>query len=349
MPPLLEQKTVLVIGGTGSIGSEIVAQALLQKPRAVRILSRDEHKQHLLKQRYADVKSLRFLIGDVRDAARVARAMEGVDVVFHAAAMKHVPACEFDAFEAVKTNVLGTQNVIQAALDAEAERTIFISTDKACEPVNVMGATKLLGERLVTTGNYIRGPRKTRFASFRFGNVLNSRGSVIPTVVDQVRRGQPVKVTDPEMTRFVMSIQRAVQGLYRAVERMLGGEVFVLKMPALTVGDLVGAVVEMAASKLGKNPAAVEVRTVGHRIGERMHELLLNETECRGALEDDEMYIIPPHPELWGTLPDPYAATTLRKVTAQVVSSETARQLSREEFKKALVSEGIADQLGIDF
>lgn len=349
MPALLEGKTVLVIGGTGSIGSEIVAQALAQKPKAVRILSRDEYKQHVLKLRYADQKGLRFLIGDVRDTGRVARAMEGVDVVFHAAAMKHVPACEFDAFEAVKTNVLGTQNVIQAALDAQADRVIFVSTDKACEPVNVMGATKLLGERLMTTGNYIRGARKTRFSAFRFGNVLNSRGSVIPTVVDQIRRGQAVSITDPEMTRYVMSIQRAVQGLFKALERMLGGEVFVLKMPALSVGDLIGAVVEMAAAKLGKPASSVEVRTIGHRIGERMHELLLNETECRGALEDDEMYIIPPHPELWGTMPDPYQNTTLKKVSAAVVSSETARQLTRQEFKKALVDEGIADQLGIEF
>lgn len=343
----LAGKTVLVLGGTGSIGSEIAAQALVQDPKVVRILSRDEHKQHLLKQRYADRRDIRFLVGDIRDRERLARAMDGVDVVFHAAAMKHVPACEYDAFEAVKTNVLGTQNVIQAALDADVERVLFISTDKACDPVNVMGATKLLGERLVASGNYIHGRHRTRFASFRFGNVLNSRGSVIPTLVDQVRAATPVTVTDPGMTRFVMSIQSAVRGLFRALDRLRGGEVFVLKMPAVTVGDLVGVVVEMAAAAAGRKASSVEIRTIGHRVGERMHEFLLNETECRGSFETDDMYVIAPHSDMWLGMPDPYAKTPLGKISMRGVRSDTAPRLSRKAFRQTLIDEGVAAQLGL--
>ncbi|HWO88403.1 MAG TPA: SDR family NAD(P)-dependent oxidoreductase [Gemmatimonadales bacterium] len=285
-------KRVLVTGGTGSIGSAIVEALLERKPRVVRLISRDDSKQFELAQRHRNKRELRMLIGDVRSRERMTRALAGVDLVFHAAALKHVPACEFNPFEATETNVRGTQNVVEAAIDAGVDRVLGVSTDKAVDPTNVMGATKLLAERLLAAAELYKGPARTRFASVRFGNVIGTRGSLIPLVLGQVARGGPVTVTDPEMSRYIMPLSDAVSLCLDAMERMEGGEVFILKMPRVAVGDLVEVLVEAYAPIFGYRPADIQIEYIGPRAGEKRHEVLLTEDEARVAAEMNGMYVV---------------------------------------------------------
>ncbi len=292
MSAFFDNKTILVTGGTGSIGSEIVRQLLTMRPKAVRIFSRDEHKQFLMRQRIGDPDQIRYLLGDVRDFPRLLKAMEDVDYVFHAAAYKHVPFCEYNSFEAVKTNVLGTQNVIEAASQREVKRVLFISTDKAASPSNVMGATKLLAERLITSAMYSRGQHPIVYGSVRFGNVMGSRGSMIPVFCSQIRDGKPVTVTDPSMTRFIMSIPEAVSLTFAAMEQMRGGELFILKMPAFRLSDFVEVLIEEVAPLYGKDPSVVETRSIGIRPGEKMQEILMTEEESQYAIEKTDMFVV---------------------------------------------------------
>jgi FlaA1/EpsC-like NDP-sugar epimerase len=224
-------------------------------------------------------------------------AMAEIDFVFHAAAMKHVPACEFNPFEAIETNVGGTQNVVEAAIDAGVERVLGISTDKAVDPTNVMGATKLLMERVLSAAEIYKGPVRTRFASVRFGNVIGSRGSLVPLVLGQVARGGPVTITAPEMSRYLMPISEAVRLCFEAMSRMEGGEVFILKMPRVCVGDLVEILVEAYAPLFNYRPQDIEVETVGARPGEKWHESLLTDSEALVAEELNGMYTLRPNHE----------------------------------------------------
>ncbi len=290
------QRSVLVTGGTGSIGSAIVRAIAEAEPRALRVFSRDDTKQFELQQSLRHTSSLRMLIGDVRSADRMRRAMAGIDLVFHAAALKHVPACEFNPFEATETNVRGTQNVVEAAIDAGVERVLTISTDKAVDPTNVMGATKLLSERLMSAAEVAKGSARTRFAAVRFGNVIGSRGSLVPLVEAQVAAGGPVTITDPEMTRYMMPIADAVGLSIDAMERMTGGEVFILKMPRVRVGDLIEVLIEEYAPRYGHRPDAIDVEVIGARRGEKVHEVLMTEDEASRATELETMYVVHPEP-----------------------------------------------------
>lgn len=294
MTSFFRDKIILVTGATGSIGSEVVRQLLAQQPRAVRIFSRDEHKQYLLEQELGlrQWEGVRYLLGDVRDSSRLLRAMEGVDFVFHCAAYKHVPFCEYNSFEAVKTNVIGTQNVIDAAIAQGVGRVLLISTDKAANPSSVMGATKLLAEKMMTSAMYFAGSKPIRFASVRFGNVLASRGSVLPLFCSQIEQGGPVTVTDPNMIRFFMSIPQAVKLLFHAMERMEGGELFILKMPVLRLGDMIDVLVEELAPRFGHDPASIQRKVIGARPGEKTKEILMTAEEAHYASEENDMFIV---------------------------------------------------------
>jgi UDP-N-acetylglucosamine 4,6-dehydratase len=285
-------RRILVTGGTGSIGSAIVEAVLGQGPRVVRVLSRDDTKQFELAQRLRSEHALRMLIGDVRSRGRLQRAMSEIELVFHAAAMKHVPASEFNPFEATETNVRGTQNVVEAAIDAGVERVLTVSSDKAVDPTNVMGATKLLAERLMSAAETYKGGSPTRFASVRFGNVIGSRGSLVPLIRGQVARGGPVTVTDPEMSRYMMPMRDAVRLCFEAMQRMAGGEVFILKMPRIRVGDLVEVLIEAYAPQFGFRPDEIAIETIGARAGEKRHEVLLTEDEALAAEETEGMYVV---------------------------------------------------------
>lgn len=291
MKSFYNDKVVLVTGGSGSIGREIVKKLLDAEPKSVRILDNNETALFDLEQELNSDK-IRTFIGDVRDKDRLKMAFENVDIIFHAAALKHVPLCERNPFDAVKTNVLGTQNVLEAALYNNVEKVILVSTDKAVNPINVMGATKLLSERLTVSANYYRGNKRTIFSCVRFGNVLNSRGSVVPTFKKQIKNGGPVTITDSEMTRFIMHIPDAAGLILRAGQMAHGKEIFILKMPAVNIVDLADVMIEELAPKYGHNPEKIEIEIMGKRIGEKMYEELMTEDEALCAVDDGKLFIL---------------------------------------------------------
>jgi UDP-N-acetylglucosamine 4,6-dehydratase len=281
------QRSVLVTGGTGSFGTTFVDVALrLLQPRRLIVFSRDELKQSEMAKRFSH-PSLRFFVGDVRDRDRLQRAMHGVDIVVHAAALKQVPACEYNPFEAVKTNVFGANNVIEAAIDQGVERVMALSTDKAVNPVNIYGATKLCAEKLFVQGNSYAGGLKTRMAVVRYGNVVGSRGSVIPIFLEQRDNGQ-LTITDERMTRFWLTLEQGVRFVIGCIERMQGGEIFVPKIPSMRIVDLARAIAPAAA-----------LRTIGVRAGEKLHEVLISADEARQAVELDGMYVVEPVSPPW--------------------------------------------------
>ncbi|MDP3726192.1 MAG: polysaccharide biosynthesis protein [bacterium] len=290
MKNIFKNKTILVTGGCGSIGSQIVKQLLSCEPKAIRIFERSESAHFRLSQEIKSNK-IRSLVGDVCDAERVHRAMDGVHVVFHAAAMKHVPLCEYNPFEAVRTNIIGTQNLVDAARKHGVERFVSISTDKAVNPTSTMGATKLLGEKIVTNAA-ISSFKKTKFCCVRFGNVLASSGSVIPIFEKQIKDGDTVTITSNEMTRFFMGIDDAVRLVLKASEMAHHGEIFILKMSALKILDLAEVLVEELAPRYGKDPKKIKYTVIGLRPGEKLHEPLITEEEARHMTERDDMFVL---------------------------------------------------------
>jgi UDP-N-acetylglucosamine 4,6-dehydratase/5-epimerase len=282
---MFDSKSLLITGGTGSFGNAVLRRFLASNIREVRILSRDEKKQDDMRKRYCDPK-LKFYIGDVRDFAAVRSAMRGVDYVFHAAALKQVPSCEFHPLEAVKTNVLGTDNVLEAAIESGAERVVCLSTDKAVYPINAMGISKAMMEKVMVAKS--RESRATVICGTRYGNVMASRGSVIPLFVQQLQRGEPLTVTDPKMTRFMMTLEDAVDLVLFAFERGQAGDIFVQKAPAASIGTLSCALVEL----LGRREHPVDV--IGTRHGEKLFEVLLSREEMACAADLGSYFRVPP-------------------------------------------------------
>ena len=282
------EQVVLVTGGTGSFGKKFVEIMLREyHPKRLVIFSRDELKQHDMRTSGFDHPTLRYFIGDVRDPGRLQRALAGVTVVVHAAALKQVPACEYNPFEAIQTNIMGGRNVIDAAIDQGVERILALSTDKAVNPINLYGATKLCAEKMFVQANAYAGAQETRFSCARYGNVVGSRGSVVPVFMEQRKRGR-ITITDPRMTRFWLTLEHGVRFVIRAIEQMHGGEIFVPKIPSMRLLDLAEVVA----------PACV-VEFIGIRPGEKLHEVLLSEDEARSAVELDEMFIIQPSHPWW--------------------------------------------------
>lgn len=285
-----KNKTILLTGGTGSFGKKFTEILLrTRKPKVVRIFSRDELKQWEMEKVFAGDKRLRFLLGDIRNADRLHRAMEGVDIVVHAAALKQVPACEYNPFEAVLTNIVGGENIINAALDHNVEKVLAISTDKAVNPVNLYGATKMCMEKLFVAANHYAGnERPTRIACARYGNVVGSRGSVIPVFEAQRDTGE-LTLTDPRMTRFWLTLEQGVEFVIRCIENMHGGEVFVPKIPSMKMTELARAMAPEC-----------KVKVTGIRPGEKLHECLLTEDESRHAIDMGKHFVILPEHPLWG-------------------------------------------------
>jgi UDP-N-acetylglucosamine 4,6-dehydratase len=282
------QESILVTGGTGSFGRKFVEIMLRDyQPQRLVVLSRDELKQHEMRASGFDHSSMRYFIGDVRDVERLKRAFSGVTVVVHAAALKQVPACEYNPFEAIQTNIMGGRNVIDAALDEGVRRILALSTDKAVNPINLYGATKLCAEKMFVQANAYAGAKETRFSCARYGNVVGSRGSVIPVFLDQKRRGK-VTITDPRMTRFWLTLEQGVRFVIRCLEQMHGGEIFVPKIPSMRLVDLAETVAP-----------GCQVEYIGIRPGEKLHEVLVSEDEARQTLEMEDMYVIQPSHPWW--------------------------------------------------
>jgi UDP-N-acetylglucosamine 4,6-dehydratase len=284
----LNGMTILLTGGTGSFGNAFVERVTRCWPDAVvRVYSRDELKQSQMRDRFGD-RQVRYLIGDVRDRARMTRAVEGADVVVHAAAMKQVPACEYNPFEAVRTNVLGAQHVVDAAIDARVRRVVALSTDKAVNPVNLYGATKLCAEKIFVQGNAYAAQRSTRLACVRYGNVVGSRGSVVLVFREQLERDGRITITDERMTRFWITLSQAVDLVLYALDNMEGGEVFVPKIPSMRVVELAAAIAPGVPHEL-----------IGIRAGEKLHEILITADEARHAIDVGEVFVVLPEHPWW--------------------------------------------------
>ncbi|NIJ19312.1 UDP-glucose 4-epimerase [Sphingomonas naasensis] len=284
---MFKDKTLLVSGGTGSFGGAVLRRFLDTDIGEIRIFSRDEKKQDDMRAKYRNDK-LRFIIGDVRDAVSIANATRGVDYVFHAAALKQVPSCEFHPMEAVQTNVMGTANLLEAAVANNVSRVICLSTDKAVYPINAMGMSKALMEKVMIAKSRLLKGTDSVICGTRYGNVMASRGSVIPLFVRQVNEGRPITVTDPNMTRFMMSLDSAVELVLHAFSQGSNGDIFVQKAPASTVGDVADAIRKL----LGKPQHPIDV--IGTRHGEKLYETLLTREETAGAEDQDAYYRIPP-------------------------------------------------------
>lgn len=331
---MIAGQKVLITGGGGSIGRVLVRDFLGRDPEVVRIFDNDEGRLADFK-RSQDDRRCRYLVGDVRDRQRLERALEDIDVVVHLAAMKHVGTSEYNPFEAVKTNVIGVQNLIDAAIDANVDTVVFSSSDKAVNPANTMGTTKLLGEKLMTAGNKHKGRPGIRFASVRFGNVVGSSQSVIPVFEGQIQQGGPVTLTDPKMTRFVLTFDDVCELIVDALEHTSGGEVFLRKMDAVQISDLAEVMIETVAPEYGHEPTDIDVVTTGKRVAETYHEHVLTEREAARTVENGPLCAILPETGENGYL-EHDGLDGFRPAEDVVRSSADAETLSKGEIRALL-------------
>ena len=329
---MFENKKILVTGGTGSLGIALTTKLLKTNVDTIRIFSRDELKQSQMESHFHDER-LRFLIGDVRDKERLEKAVEGIDIVVHTAALKQVPVIEYNPFEAIKTNVQGSQNLVEACLNKNVGFALAIGTDKAVSPFNTYGATKLLMERLFVSANYYKGERKTKFACVRYGNVLGSRGSIIPKFIEQIMSGDKITITDPNMTRFNITIDQALDLIFRVIKNTVGGDVHIPKLDAYKVGDMKDVLLDLMDSKN-------EEKRIPVRIGEKHHEILINEHEIRNTYENqDNDYVIyenqltKDHSE---NIPNSKETT----LTAEY-SSDKVKLVSKKELKEVIIKQNL--------
>ena len=327
-------KKILVTGSCGTVGGELVRLLLEDKkyqPSEVIGFDSNESELFFQEQRFQHDERTSFLLADIRDAARVKQALRGIDIVFHAAALKHVIMCERGPMEAVQTNIQGVQNIIDGAIHNEVERVIFTSSDKAVNPTNVMGTSKLMGERLFSAANSTKRASGPIFSSTRFGNVLGSSGSVLPIFHGQIKKGGPVTVTDPGMTRFVMSVTQAVELVINSTALAKGGEVFITKMPTINIMDLAHVMIEKLAPLYGHEPGDIEIKIIGAKAGEKRYEELMSMEETQRAVELDHYFsVLPAFRGLYANIEYDYENMVSKQVT-DPYSSDHQTVLTREE------------------
>lgn len=328
---IFDNKKILITGGAGSVGNALIKEMLKYSGNTIRVFDISENEMSKLRHNFIGEERMRYLIGDVRDLNRLKMAMEGIDIVIHLAAMKHVYACEYNPFEAIKTNIDGLQNVIDCARSENVEKMIFTSTDKAAHPLSVMGMTKLIGEKLISSANYYKGTSTTLFASVRFGNVVGSNGSVTPLFKRQIFNGEPLRITDMEMTRFVITMDEAVSLICEAVELMQGGETFVWKMRTLKITDLASSMISRYA-----NGKEIKIIIAGKTEGEKIHEEMMSEEELSRAVEMENLYIIFPIVDHAGVRNKYQEA---KKIENPVIASNMGEFLSQEAIDKLLEKE----------
>ena len=347
MTSLFNNKRILVTGACGTVGAELIRQLLTDpryKPDEVVGLDNNETELFFSDQQYLNDARAKFFIADIRDRDEVTRRMRGIDIVFHAAALKHVIMCERSPEQAVLTNIQGVQNVIAAATDNNIERVIFTSSDKAVNPTNVMGTTKLMGERLMTAANSHKRDQGPIFASTRFGNVLGSSGSVIPIFYNQIAKGGPVTLTDNNMTRFVMSIAEAVHLVLDSSEKAQGGEVFITKMPVVRIEDLAYAMIQELAPIYGRDPSSIKVVEIGTKAGEKLYEELMSEEEIRRTVELENYFsVLPAFRGIYHDIEYNYSDIISTEVNNPYVS-EHETPLTRDAIRLFLLTHGLLQQ-----
>ena len=327
-------KRVLITGCCGTVGSELI-KILLKEYNPCELIGIDNNESDLffLDHAYSSYENAQFQIADIRDRDALTEIMREIDLVFHTAAFKHVIFCEKSPYEPVQTNIAGVQNIINSAIQNNVERIIFTSSDKAVNPTSVMGTSKLMGERLITAANYQAKKKKLIFSSTRFGNVLGSRGSVIPIFYEQIKRGGPVSLTDPSMTRFIMSISQAVRLVIESATLAKGGEVFITKMPVIRISDLAEVMIEELAPVFGFMPEDIEIITIGSKPGEKIYEELMSEEETRRSLELPHYFcVLPAFRDIYKTIQYDYENILSTNVTNPYISRDE-QPLNKEELK----------------
>jgi FlaA1/EpsC-like NDP-sugar epimerase len=345
MDSFFKERRVLVTGACGTVGQELVRQLLAEYAVGELVaLDNNESELFFLEQRFSEYANSSFFLADVRDREKLSRKMRYMNMVFHAAAFKHVILCERSPFEAVQTNILGVQNIISAASENKVERVIFTSSDKAVNPTSVMGTSKLMGERLMTAANSNLRDGGTKFTSTRFGNVLGSRGSVIPIFREQIRKGGPVTLTDPRMTRFIMSIQEAVRLVIDSAYMARGGEVFVTKMPTIRITDLAEVMIQELAPFYGHNVEDIDIDIIGFKPGEKLYEELMNKEETRRSWELQRYFVVlPAFTSLYRNIPYEYPDIVSEQVT-KPYNSESEKPFSKKLLAKFLKENNLLEE-----
>lgn len=337
MDNIFRDRTVLITGAAGSVGQELVRQLLTLWPAEIRLFDNNESELFLMGERYRSCTNITPYLGDVRDLHKLVMVTHGVEMLFHCAAFKHVYLSEYNPFDVVQTNILGVQNVIQAAISNNIKKVIFTSSDKAVNPTNVMGTSKLMGERLITAANIINHNSEQRFSSVRFGNILGSRGSVLPIFQQQIKTGGPVTVTDKDMTRFIMPLERAAQLILEGAVLARGGEVMVTKMEVVAILDLAHVMIELLAPYYGYDPARIEVEFIGAKAGEKMYEELMSAEEVHRSLELQDMFVVvPAFRAIYKAIEYTYSGDPGNKVDRPYISSQE-RLMNKTEIAQFLV------------
>ena len=331
---MFKNKKILITGGTGSLGVALTKKLLKTDVSIIRIFSRDEWKQTDMASKFTD-KRLRFLIGDIRDKDRLYRAMDGIDIVIHTAALKHVPVAEYNPFEAVKTNIHGAQNIIDCCLEHNVETVLAISTDKAVSPLNTYGATKLLMERLFISANFYKGEKKSKFFCVRYGNVLSSRGSVVPKFIEQILSNNSITITDSSMTRFNITMEQSTDLVFRALRNGVGGEIFIPKLKAYRLKELLESISELLKSK-------PKIKKINVRPGEKFHESLIGFDEIRKTYENKDDYVLLPESEV-------YSYKNIKNLSKSNISTEYSSNnvelLKKNEIKQILQKDNLTKKL----
>ncbi|GBE17402.1 UDP-N-acetylglucosamine 4,6-dehydratase [bacterium BMS3Abin15] len=344
MKDFYQGKKILVTGAAGTVGREIVKQLHSFRPAELRLMDNNETEMFFLMEAYGNGKNNVFcFLGDVRDRDKLEKLSKDIDIVIHCAAFKHVYISEYNPFDVVQTNIIGVENIIRAAAACKVKQLLFTSSDKAVNPTNVMGTSKLMGERLITAANAVRTDNKTIFSSTRFGNVLGSRGSVVPLFMKQIREGGPVTITDKRMTRFVMTIEEAARLVLQSVLISKGGEVFVTKMPVVRIPDLAEAMIKLLAPRYGYKPSDIKTVEIGAKPGEKLYEELMSDEEVHRSLELRDMFVVTPaFKSIYQSIKYKYP-DTVSKIIKNSYVSENEKPLNIDELEQYLITNKVLD------
>ena len=344
MENFYSDKKILVLGAAGTVGREIVRQIIFFEPTELRLMDNNETEMFFLMEEYRN-KNVFCFLGDIRDRDKLEKLSKDIDIIIHCAAFKHVILSEYNPFDVVQTNIIGVENIIRAATICNVKQLLFTSSDKAVNPTNVMGTSKLMGERLITAANAVRKDNKTIFSSTRFGNVLGSRGSVVPLFMKQIKNGGPVTITDHKMTRFVMTIEEASRLVLESVPFSRGGEVFVTKMPVIKITDLAEVMIKLLAPGYGYNPEDIKTVEIGAKPGEKLYEELMSEEEVHRSLELKDMFVVTPaFKSIYQSIQYEYPDTLLTELKKSYVS-ENEEPLNKSELEKYLIENSVLENV----
>jgi len=344
MKDLYKGKRIFLTGAAGTVGRELVKQIVSFKPAELRLMDNNETEMFFLMEAYKD-KNVFCFLGDIRDKDKLEKLSKDVDIIIHSAAFKHVYLSEYNPFDVVQTNIIGVENIIRAATACNVKRLIFTSSDKAVNPTNVMGTSKLMGERLITAASAVRNNSNTIFSSTRFGNVLGSRGSVVPIFMKQIKNGGPVTITDKRMTRFVMTIEEAARLVLRSALIAKGGEVFVTKMPVVRIPDLAEVMIKLLAPKYGYRASKIKTVEIGMKAGEKLYEELMSDQEVHRSLELKDMFVVTPaFKSLFQSIKYKYPKTVSNKIQKSYIS-ENEEPLTKDEIQKYLSDNSVLDKV----